>query len=204
MCICGDSRPRLSSSEAPFFSLCSPVPSVLRVLDLLFLKQIFKRRPRIIRPQRSRSRSLLLPRHPNLVVRTLIPQILLRHPLLHRLHAFKPAPRIEISTLLARMQLKPALRTLSLAGRPLQHRPTLRAPRHRPRPRQIHRSRSERVVPLRSRRRRARPARLLSRPLALVVAIAILIPMLPIFRHKLLPSTRPVWSTRPPPLRKWH
>ena len=43
---------------------------------LLLLKQILKRRPRIIRPQTRRSRSLLLPRHPNLIQRALIP----RHP----------------------------------------------------------------------------------------------------------------------------
>src|ERR1700735_2403058 len=83
----------------------SPAPSLL-------LEQIIKRRPRIIRPQARRSRSLLLARHPNLIQRTVAPRIFLRDPLLHRLHALKPAPGIEIGALLARMQFKPALRAL--------------------------------------------------------------------------------------------
>ena len=132
------------------------VSSVVEFLLFLFLKQILKSRPSIIRAQVRRSRRLFFPRHANLIGRTLVPLVLLRHPLLHRLHALKPATRIEIRALLARMQLKPALRTLPLTRRSLQHRAALRAPRHGPRPRQIHRTRPQRVVPL---RRAARPLR---------------------------------------------
>ena len=147
------------------------------VVAALFLEQILKRRPRIIRPQSRRSRSLLLPGHPNLIKRALIPRILLRNPLLHRLHALEPAPRIEIRALFARMQLKPALRTLPIARHSLQHRPALRAARNRPRPRQIDGLRPKREIPL----RRSPAPRFLSRPLARLFTVAILIAMLPIF-----------------------
>jgi hypothetical protein len=171
------------------FFLMTSVSSVVNALAVLFLKQIIKCRPRIIRSQAGRSRSLLLPCHANLVKRTFIPRVLLRNPLLHRLHAFKPAPWIEIRALLARMQLKPALRTIPIARRSLQHGAALRAARNRPRPRQIDGPRTKRVVPLR--RSRATSTRLFPRPLARLFAVAILIPMLSIFcRHKPSPSTR--------------
>jgi hypothetical protein len=155
------------------------------VTALSLLKQILKRRPCVIRSQAGRGRSLFFPRHPNLIRRTLIPLIFLRHPLLHRLHALKPAPRIEIRTLLARMQLKLALRTLPIPRTPLQYRPTLRAPGDRPRPRQIHRTRPQRVVPLRRTARafgRSLP-RFLPRFLAPFVFV-VPISVLSVFRHK--------------------
>jgi hypothetical protein len=174
-------------SEGPlvfWFSggLCAlSVLCVVNALAVLFLKQILKRRPRIIRTQTRRSRSLLLPGHANLKQLTLIPRVLLCDPLLHRLHALEPAPRIEIRTLLAGMQFKPALRTFLIHRHPRQHRPALRAPRHRTRPRQIQRSRTHRMVPLRwaalaflGRLPRFLPARL---------TITVLISMLPVFRH---------------------
>ena len=176
--ICGDSRHRLSRSETPlvlwFLPLCPQCPLWLKAL---LLKQILKRRPRIIRTQSRRSRSFLLPRHPNLIKRALISCILLRDPLLHRLHALKSAPRIEIRALLARMQLKPALRTLPIARYALQHRPTLRATRDSTRARQINGLRSKCEIPL----RRPTSTRLFPRPLPRFFAVPILITMLPIF-----------------------
>jgi len=158
----------------------------------LLLEQTIKCRPRIVRPLARRRRSLFLPRYPHLIRRALIPRILLRHPLLHRLHAFKPAAGIEIHALLARMQLEPALRTLPVRCHPLQDRPTLRAPRHRPRSRQIHGLRSKCMIPSR------RPALALWRRLADRLppwfTIAILISWLPVFRHNPSPTTRPVLS----------
>jgi hypothetical protein len=155
----------------------------------LLLKQIIKRSPRTARLHARRSRCLLLARHPHLVQGTLIPLILLRHPNRDRLHALKPAPRIEIHALLTRMQRKPALWTLLISRHPGQHRATLRTPRHRMRSRQIHRPRTKRVVPLRW-RRSARPlAKLLARSLTLV-AIPILISMLPILSHYNPPQAR--------------
>jgi hypothetical protein len=186
--------------------LCAPpCPLWLEPLHFLFLKQILKRRPRIVRPQTRRSRSLLLPRHSDLIQLALIPLILLRNPLLHRLHALKPAPGIEIRTLLARMQLKPTLRTLPIHRSSLQQSPALCAPRHRTRTRQIERLRPERMVPLRwtalallRRFPRLFPPRLTPR-----LSIAILIPMLPIFRHyQPSPSTR-VLSPRCTPSGKY-
>ena len=129
----------------------------LRGKSPLLLEQILKRRPRVIGPQTRRSRSLLLPRDPNLIKRALVPSVFLRDPLLHRLHALKPAPRIEICALLARMQFKPALRTLPIARRSLQHRTALRAARNRPRSRQINGPRTKAVVPLRRRSTRLLP-----------------------------------------------
>jgi len=148
----------------------------------LLLKQIIKRRPCIIRPQTRRSRSLLLPRHPNLIQLARILHILLRNPLLHRLHALKPAPRIEIRTLLARVQLKPALRTLLVHRHPRQHRPALCAARYRSRPRKIHRPRPQRMVPFR-RTTLAFLGRLPLRLLPTWLTITVLISMLPVFRH---------------------
>ena len=151
----------------------------------LLLEQILKRRPRIVGPQTRRSRSLLLPRHANLIQLTLISRVLFRDPFLDWLHALEPAPRIEISTLLARMQLKPALRTLPIHRDSLQQSPALRAPRHRPRARQIERFRPERMIPLRwtALAFHRRFPRLFTPRLTPRLPIAILIPMLPIFRH---------------------
>jgi hypothetical protein len=154
-------------------------PSAAKKWSPSLLKQIIKRRPRIAGAQAGGRRSLLLPRHANLIQLTFTPRILLRNPLLHRLHALEPAPRIEIRTLLARMQLKAALRTFLIRRHPRQHRPALRTPRHRTRPRQIQRSRTHRMVPLRW----AALAFLgrLPRFLSARLTITVLIPMLPIF-----------------------
>ncbi len=166
----------------------SSVSSVVNALAVLFLKQIIKRRPCILRSQTRRSRSLFLPSHANLVKRAFIPCIFLRNPLLHRLHALKPAPWIEVRALLARMQFKPTLGTIPIARRSLQDGAALRAARNCPRPRQIDRPRPKRVVLL---GRRRSPTGLFPRPLARLFAVAILISMLPIFcRHKPSPSTR--------------
>ena len=149
----GTAAPGCPRSAAPLFlgaRSCAPRSSLL-------LKQILKRLPGIVGLQARRSRSLLFPGHANFIKRALIPRILLRDPLLHRLHALKPAPRIEICALLARMQFKPALRTLPIARRSLQHRTALRAARNRPRSRQINGPRTKAVVPLRRRSTRLLP-----------------------------------------------
>jgi hypothetical protein len=174
-------------------SLGISVSSTANALALSLLKQIIKRRPRTTRPQTRRSRSFLLPRHPNFIQLTRIPLILLRNPLFHRLHALKPAPRIEIRTLLARMQLKPALRTLPVARNPLQHGPTLRTTGNRARARQIDRARTKGVIPLRRSTARLL-SKLLSRSLARLVPIPILIPMLPVFSHEPSPPTARIVS----------
>ena len=153
--------------------------------DPLLLEQIIKRRPRIIGPQACRSRSLFLAGYSNLIQRAVVPHILLRNPHLHRLHALEPAAGIKVRTLLARMQLEAALRTLTVHRGPLQQSPALRAPRHRPRTRQIERFRPKRMVPLRwtARALHRRFPRLFTPRLAPRLPIPILIPMLPIFRH---------------------
>jgi len=162
-------------------------------LPLLLLKQILKCRARIIRPQAGGRRRFFLPRHANFIQLTVIPHVFLGDPFLYRLHALEPASRIEIRALLARMQIKPALRTFLIHGHACQHRPALCAARHRACPRQIHGSRTHRMVPLRwtalafrGRLPRLLPARL---------TIAVLISRLPIFRHNPSPA-RPVLSPR--------
>jgi hypothetical protein len=176
-------------------------PSAAKKWSPSLLKQIIKRRPRIAGAQAGGRRSLLLPRHAHLIRRTLIPRVLLRHPFLDRLHALKPAPRIKIRALFTGMQFKPALRTLPVAGHPLQHRAALGTPRHRPRPRQIHRPRSKRVVPLRwtALALFGRPPRLLTPRLTPRLTIAILIPMLTILCSHTPSPARPVLSPRYPP-----
>jgi len=217
--VCGDSRPGCPRSGAP--QACYWMEGVIlsaavlqaerrisrglkrqRYLHFLFLKQIVKRRARILRPQTRRCRSLLLPGHANLIQLTLIPRILLRDPLLHRLHALEPAPGIEIRALLARMQLKPALRALPARRHSLQHGAALRASRNRMRAREIDRLRPKSIVVLRWRRR---APRLLSRSLPRLV-VAILITMLPVFcchtpsqaRAYCLPNVAPAASARCP------
>jgi hypothetical protein len=161
------------------------------VVAVLLLKQILKRRSRIIRPQSRRSRSLLLPGHANLIQLALIPRILLRNPFLHRLHALEPAPRIEIRALFARMQLKAALRTLPIARRSLQHSSALRAARNHSRSWQIHGPWAHGMVPLRWTALAFRGRLLWLLPARLTVAV--LISGLSIFRHN--PSqARPVLS----------
>ena len=157
----------------------------------LLLEQILKRGPRVIWPQTRRGGRFLLTRYANLIELAIIPLVLLRHPLLDRLHALKPAARIEIRALLARMQFKSALRTLPLARSSLQHRAALCAPRHCPRPRQIHRTRPQRVVPLRRATRALRRSlpRFLPQFLASFVFV-VPISVLSVFRHKSSPSTR--------------
>ena len=160
----------------------------------LLLEQRIKRGPSILRPRRNRSRSLFLPRHPNLIKLTIIALIFFPHALLHRLHALKPAARIEIHALLAGMQVEPTLGTAPFHSKSLQHIAALRAARNFPRPRQIHRLRPQRMVPLR------RTARAFHRRFSRLVAsrftprlssrlpIPILISMLPIFRQEPSPA----------------
>jgi len=168
-------------------------PLAARKWSPSLLKQIIKRRPRIAGPQSRGGRSFLLPCDAHLVRRTLIPRVLLRHPFLDRLHALKPAPRIKIHALFAGMQFKPTLRTLPVAGHPLQYRAALRTPRHCPCPRHIDRPWPKRIVALRWRR-----PRLLTRPLARL-AVAVLIPMLSVLCSHNPPPVRPVLSPRCPP-----
>jgi hypothetical protein len=151
----------------------------------LLLEQTFKRRPRIHGTRARGRRRLFLARHPHLVRWAFILRVFFRYALFHRLHALKPAPRIEIHALLARMQLKPALRTFPVARHPLQYRSALRATRHSPRSRQIHWLGPERVVPLRrtALALRWRLARLLTPRFTIVVLIS----RLPIFRHRTSP-----------------
>jgi len=91
------------------------------------LEQILKRLPGIIGPRTGRRRRLLFPGHTNLKQRALIARILFCNALLYRLHALKPAPRIEISALFARMQFKPALGALPGGRHPGQNCAALRA-----------------------------------------------------------------------------
>jgi hypothetical protein len=81
--------------------------------DVLLLKQILKRRTRIVRTRAGGRRGFFFARHANFVQRTVIASILFRDPLFHRLHALEAAAGIEIRALLARVQFKPALRTLA-------------------------------------------------------------------------------------------
>ncbi len=190
--------------------LCTLVPSGARFLAeveirRLFLKQIFKRCPRIVGLQTLRCRRFLFAGHTNLVQRTVIAGILFRDPLFDRLHALEAAAGIEIRALFARMQFEPALRTLALPRtcRTLQHRSTLRAARHRPRTRQVHRPRSQRMIPT------GRTALALRRRLARLRAarfpIIILISWLPIFGQLKPPKHVAVLSTRSHPRGKcWH
>ena len=117
--------------------------------DVLLLKQILKRRPRIVGLQTRRCGRFLFTRHANLVQRAVIARILFRDPFFDRLHALEAAAGIEVRALLAGVQFESALRALPFprACRTLQHRSALRAPRHRPCTRQVHRPRSQRVVP---------------------------------------------------------
>jgi len=185
----GDSRPRLSAepSSAGLLSdgipQCTPCPLWFSSCGSLLLEQILKRRPRVVRPSADRRRGFLFPGHAHLIRSAIVPQIFLGNPFLHRLHALKPASRIEIHALFARMQLEPAFGTLPARRHSLQYRAALRAPRNRMRPRKIYRPRTERVVSLRRRR-----SRLLPRRFARLV-VAILITMLTIFCcHRPLPK----------------
>ncbi len=181
----------------------SSVSSVVRYFLLrsefrrLFLKQILKRRPRIVGLQTRRCGRFLFASHANLVQRTVIARILFRDPLLDRLHALEAAAGIEICALLAGVQFKPALRTLPFprACRTLQHRSALCAPRDGARPRQVHRPRSERMIPT------WRTALALRRRLARLLAAwfpitTILISWLPIFGQLKPPTHVAVLSTR--------
>lgn len=155
----------------------------------LLLEQIFEGRPRIVRPQAGGSGSFFLPGHAHFVERAFIAGIFLRDPLLHRLHALKPAARIEIRALLAGMQFKAALRAFLPAGHPLQHCSALRTARYRARPRQVYRARTERMIP--PRRTALTFCGRLARFLLARLTIIVLISRLTIFRHSTLPSTRP-------------
>ena len=153
------------------------------------LEQIVKRRPRTAGLQTRRSRSLFLASHSNLKELAGIPFVLLRDPLLHRLHAFEPAARIEIGTLLARMQFESALRTLPLDAHTLQHSPALRAAGHGTRSRQVDRLRTQGMVPTRRPTLAFRwrlPWRLPTR-----FSIVVLISRLTVFGQKNLPKRWP-------------
>jgi hypothetical protein len=95
------------------------------------------------------------------------------------------------------MQLKPALRTFLIRRHPRQHRPALRAPRHCTRPRQIQRSRTHGMVPLRW----AALAFLgrLPRFLSARLTITVLISMLPVFRHNPSQTRAYCHPDAPPP-----
>lgn len=160
----------------------------------LLLEKIFESRPRIVRAQAGRSGRLFLPRHTHFVERAFVPRVFLRDPLFHRLHALKPASGIEIRALPAGMQLKSALGTFLVSGHSLQNRSALRAARHRPRPRQIHRPRTHRMVPLRWTALALR--RRLSRFLLARLAITVLISVLTIFCQENLPKHPPVFCTQ--------
>ncbi len=151
----------------------------------LLLEQILKRCSRIVRTQRCRSRSFFLARHSNLVKLAVVTHIFLRYPHRNRLHALETASRIEIRALLARVQFKLALRTFPVARAPLKNCSTLRAARDRASSGHIDRAWSKCVVPFRRRTSCAGP---LARSFSLTLAIAILIPVLTIFRHSVLPK----------------
>jgi hypothetical protein len=154
-------------------------------LARLFLEEIFKCSPGIIRPQRRWSGRLFFSGHTNFIHQTVVPQIFFCNAFLHRLHAFETAAGIEIRALFARMQLKTTLGTLFWFT--LQHSSTLRAAGDCPGSRHIHRTRSEREIS--TRRRRPACTRPLPGSLSLVVAIAILISVLTVFSHNASPSS---------------
>jgi hypothetical protein len=160
--------------------------SEVRHLLLLF-KQIIKRRPRIAWPRARRSRSQLLSRRTNLIKRAIISRILFRYALLHRLHALKPTPRIEIHALLARVEFKSALWTPPIRCHPLQHGPALCTPRDRMCSGQIDGPRPKCIIAF-----WWWSAGSFSRTFALfsiaIIAIAILISMLTVFRHRSSPK----------------
>jgi len=92
------------------------------------------------------------------------------------------------------MQFKSALRTFLATS--LQNRPALRTPRNSPCSRHIHRSRSKREIF--SRRGWSTRRRPLARALSLVIAIAILISVLTVFRHDASPSSTAILSPNSP------
>ncbi len=151
----------------------------------LLLEQVLKRRPRIVGAQRRRGRSFFLAGHSNLVKFAVVTHIFFWYSYRNRLHTFETASGIEICALLARVQFKLAFRTFPVARRSLKNGSTLCAARKRTRSGHVDRARSKRVVPFRRRASRAGP---LARSLPLAVAIAILIPVLTIFRHSILPK----------------
>jgi hypothetical protein len=99
----------------------------LLLLNFLFLEEILKGLTGIVRPQAGGSGRFFLSGHANLKQLALVSRVLFRDPFLYRLHALKPASRIEIRALLARMQFKSTLRTLSARRHSLQDRAALRA-----------------------------------------------------------------------------
>jgi len=148
----------------------------------LLLKQVLERRPSIGGTQSGRCRSLFLARHADFEQRAVVARIFFCDSFLDRLHAFKPAAGIEIHTLLAGMQFKPALGTLCLRRHALQDRSALHAARYCSRARQIDWLRPQRVVP--TRRSALAFWRCFSRLLATRFSVAILITRLTVFRHK--------------------
>src|SRR5258708_29084700 len=93
-------------------------------------------------------RSLLFHPHADRIEFALVASVLLRHPLGHRLRALETLRRIEVRALLARVQLKAALR--ALAYRITHHRQHRTAPgtaRDGTCPRHLHRAGSECIFP---------------------------------------------------------
>lgn len=157
------------------------------------LEQILKCRSRIVGLQTRRRRRFLFTSDTNLEQLAGISLVLLGDPLLHGLHALKAAARIEVCALLARVQFKPALQTFPIGRHALEYGPTLRTARHGTSPRQIHRSWSQCVIPLR--RSALAFGRRFSWSLATRLSIAILISRLTVFGQKNLPK-HDVLSTR--------
>ncbi len=154
---------------------------------ILLFEQILKRLSRIGRPRTGGRRCFLLACHPHFIGWTVVARVFFRHSLFHRLHALKPAARVEVHALLARVQLKSALRALPFHAKSLQNRAALRAARNLARSGQVHRPRPQSVVPFRRTAlalRRSFPRRLFLR-----FVLTIPISRLPVFRHRLLPGT---------------
>ena len=94
----------------------------------LLLEQILERLPRVAGPQTGWRRGFLFASHADFVKRAIVARVFLRYSFLDRLHALETAAGIKIHTLLARMQFKPALRTLPGRRHPLKHGAALRTP----------------------------------------------------------------------------
>jgi hypothetical protein len=95
----------------------------------------------------SRWRSVLFDRRTKFVERAMVPLVLARNALRHRLHAFKSRARVKIGALLAGVQLESALRALTLRVETrLQDGAAIRASRSRDRADHARRARSDLVL----------------------------------------------------------
>lgn len=112
----------------------------------LLFKKILKRLPGIARLSTHRRRGFFFCRHPNCVKRAVVLYILPGDALRYRLHALEPARRIEVHTLFAGVQFKPALgAVLRKLAQPWQNRAALRTTRERALGRHLQRSRPKRI-----------------------------------------------------------